>query len=117
MGRDATFSPSFSLNSQWLRKRSRALRGRNPTRDTQSDSAPTVHQPLAGPTCQGCFFLRPVGHPSYALKILGPGAKPQFFTHRFCGRPQNMKTLESINSKPANEFWKEVDEKKLDKKK
>ena len=60
MGQDATFFTSPSLNFNWLRKRSRALRGRNPTRDTQPEGAPTVHHPLAGPTCQGFFFRPPL---------------------------------------------------------
>ena len=35
-------------------KRSRALRGRNPTRDSQADGAPKVHPAFA--TSGGCFF-------------------------------------------------------------
>ena len=45
-----------SLDFKWLRKRSWALRGRNPTRDTQPDSAPTVHQPLAGSDLPGVLL-------------------------------------------------------------
>lgn len=38
------FLLSIRYISRWLEKRTRALRGRNPTRDTQPDGAPMVHQ-------------------------------------------------------------------------
>src|SRR5271167_2070676 len=80
MGQDAIFFTSDSLNSQWLRKRRRALRGRNSTRDTQPDGAPTVHQPLAGPTCQGCFFRCPRWTPEPCLENPGAWGKAPVFS-------------------------------------
>ena len=54
-----------TYNPSCLVKRSRALRGRNPTRDNQVDGAPRVHQAPDGESHRGPF-LDAVGHRSHA---------------------------------------------------
>jgi hypothetical protein len=57
-------------------KRSSALRGRNRTRNSRTEGAPTRSGRWTAAVVQGPLFAS-LGHPSHASKILGPGAKPQ----------------------------------------
>ena len=68
--------PPTSLYCPCLGKRSRALRGRNPTRDTQTRRC---RQGASGPrrlkSAGGPFFAT-FGHQSHASKIPGLGQSP-----------------------------------------
>jgi len=64
------------LKYDCLVKRSQALRGRNLTRDSQTDGAP-MHQAPDDDSCQRPFQLPNIGHPRYAFgKSWGPGQSP-----------------------------------------
>ena len=68
--------PCFSrLKYDCLVKRSRALRGRNLTRDSRADGAPMTHQASGNGSCQGPFSLPAIGHPRYSSENPGVWGK------------------------------------------
>ena len=74
-------------------KRSRALRGRNPTRDNRADGASMTLLALAPSRSPGHFFLEHIERLSHASKIPGGlGAEPPAFylnsLSSFWGPPQ-----------------------------
>ncbi len=91
------------VSSRCLAKRSRALRGRNPARDSQADRAPMALAPPLTGDGEACFC--PIGHGSHASeKPRGMGRSPSnhLFAHRLCGRAliksQRPETHNPINS-------------------
>ena len=77
-----------------LVKRSQALRGRNLTRDSQADGAPTA---LLGPAphkgSRGLLLLPPVGHRSPCLKKsrgLGQSPRDCLPIHGLCAEPSTI---------------------------
>src|SRR3990172_7142995 len=86
-----------------LVKRSQALRGRNLTRDSQADGAPTA---LLGPAphkgSRGLLLLPPVGHRSPCLKKsrgLGQSPRDCLPIHGLCAEPSTI----VIRSPPESE--------------
>jgi hypothetical protein len=78
------------VSSRRLAKRSRALRGRNPARDSQADRAPTARAPpltrIAGPPSSPASRTRE----PCLTKSRGLGRSPSNhpLAHRFCGRAE-----------------------------
>ena len=105
----------FRVSSLRLAKRSRALRRRNPARDSQVDRAPMA---LAPPPVadRGTSSFQPSDTGAMPQKISGSGAEPQpsLSTHEFCrrtrkkGRSQTNSGLANIQPKtimPPRTVW------------
>lgn len=89
----------FRVSSLRLAKRSRALRRRNPARDSQVDRAPMAQAPPPL-SDRGASSFHPSDTGAMPQKISGSGAEPQpsFSTHGFCRRaiPKKRKEREAF---------------------